>query len=207
MAKENVDASPLPSDIQGKLRQFKRVLMSYVDFQQAAGIAQVILGMEEYPAKQRFLYQGLNCGMIVAYCRPFSGNDRSVAANDRIPDLPSRLLRVLSAEEMEVHEVVMLDRNKVLAHSDSDVWQPDPHIFKYRGVEMLVPMFTAAHAPLTKETTQIVSGMAGKLMDACFAERLRLEPELKPHLRVVEVDDRLVQELAAEAGLRPPPTT
>jgi hypothetical protein len=91
-----VELSP---EIQGKLRQFNRVLMSYVDFQQAEGIAHHILREklhDRYP-QDRSLLQGLNCAMIVAYCRPFSRNDQGAAI--KIPDLPPKILQMLTAEE------------------------------------------------------------------------------------------------------------
>src|SRR3990172_2465398 len=97
------DEAELPAEVGGKLRQFIRVLMSYVDFQQAAGIAGHILSgnlHERYP-DDRFLLQGLNCAMIVAYCRPFSGNDRGAAV--KIPDLPPQILLTLTPKEREIH--------------------------------------------------------------------------------------------------------
>src|SRR2546427_282783 len=72
----------------------------------------------------RFLLQGLNCAMIVAYCRPFSGNDRGAAV--KIPDLPARFLRILTEEERWLHGVVMEDRDSRLAHSDSEAWEMEP---------------------------------------------------------------------------------
>lgn len=135
----------LPSEIAGKLRQFNRVLMSYVDFQQAAGIAHHILTTdlhEKYP-RDRFVLQGLNCGMIVAYCRPFSGNDQGAVV--KIPDLPPRILGALTPEEREIHAVVVEDRNTALAHSDSRAWEPRPTIQRVRGRDILIPMHEVAH--------------------------------------------------------------
>lgn len=194
----------LPGEIAGKLRQFNRVLMSYVDFQQAGGIAGYILRdnlHERYPA-DRFLLQGLNCAMIIAYCRPFSGNDRGVAV--KIPDLPPRILQVLTPEEHEIHAVVMEDRNTVLAHSDSRAWEPRPQIHRGGGRDLLVPMFNYAHAPLTRAVTEQLSAMCGKLREACFEERLRLEPELKPYLEVVEFNEEQLRRFAEERGVKWP---
>src|SRR5207249_10924551 len=81
--------------------------MSYIDFQQAHNIAHLILRdrlherLRDPGPGDRFLIQGLNCAMIVAYCRPFSGNDRRAAV--KIPDLPTRFLRVLTEEERWLH--------------------------------------------------------------------------------------------------------
>lgn len=160
--------------------------MSYVDFQQAAGIAHEILNLGEYTPSTRFLFQGLNSGMIVAYCRPFSNNDRGIAGLERIPDLPTRFLSVLSAEEMTVHETVIRDRKKVLAHSDSDAWNPQLAIHRVNGVDMFVPMFNTAHAHLTTEATATLETMCGKLLTACMEARDRLEPQLTQYLPVLD---------------------
>lgn len=200
-----MDEDPeLPGEIVGKLRQFNRVLMSYVDFQQAAGIAGYIMAEnlhDRYP-RDRFLLQGLNCAMIVAYCRPFSGNDRGAAV--KIPDLPPRILQALTAEEHEIHATVMKDRDTVLAHSDSRAWEPRPQIHRVRGRDILIPMFSYAHAPLTREVTEKFSAMCDKLREACFEERRRLEPELKRYLPVVEYDEEEFKRFAEERGIKWP---
>ncbi|MEK6666325.1 MAG: hypothetical protein AABZ20_07870 [candidate division NC10 bacterium] len=196
--------SELPAHVAGKLGQFNRVLVSYVDFQQARGIAGYILAEhlhDRYPY-DRFLLQGLNCGMIVAYCRPFSGNDRGAAV--KIPDLPPRILQTLTAEEREIHAIVMEDRNTVLAHSDSRAWDPRPQLHRARGRDILIPMFNSAHAPLTREVTEKFKTMCDKLREACFEERLRLEPELKPYLPVVEYDEEELKRFADERGVKWP---
>ncbi|MDO8477824.1 MAG: hypothetical protein Q7W02_16830 [Candidatus Rokubacteria bacterium] len=174
--------------------------MSYVDFQQAAGIAGYVLSENlhvRYP-EGRFILQGLNCGMIVAYCRPFSGNDRG--ADIKIPDLPARVLKTLSLEERELHATVMEDRNTVLAHSDSQAWQPQPILYRLRGQDRLFPVFNDAHAPLTREATERFLGMCRKLMKACFDERLRLEPELRPYLPVVECSEEDLKRVEKKIG-------
>ncbi len=194
----------LPAEIFGKFRQFNRVLMSYVDFQQAAGIAGCIVNEnlhERYP-RDRFLLQGLNCAMIVAYCRPFSGNDKGAAV--KIPDLPPKILQVFTPEEWEIHAAVMEDRNTVLAHSDSRAWEPRPQIHRVRGRDIVVPMFNYAHAPLTRAVTEQFVVMCDKLREACFEERVRLEPELKPYLPVIEYDEEEVNRFAEEHGIKWP---
>lgn len=170
----------------GKARQFVRYLMSYVDFGQAAEIAGYILREElhnRYP-KDRFLLQGLNCGMVVAYCRPFSRNDRG--AQPQIPHLPRRILDNLSPDERELHKTLIEERNTVLAHSDSRAWEPRPQILRLPGNDMLLPVFKDVHAPLAREATEHLKGMAEKLREACFEERCWLEKELRPYLPKVD---------------------
>ena len=93
--------------VHGKLGQFNRVLISYIDFEQARAIARIILDEDlhkNYPRENRILLEALNSSMVVAYCRPFSGNRG-------IPDLPNRFVRSLTTAEKEIHEALMEDRN------------------------------------------------------------------------------------------------
>ena len=138
------EAEPSP-ETRGRLRYFNRVLMSYIDFQQACNIAHYILRdrlherLRDPGPGDRFLLQGLNCAMIVAYCRPFSGNDRGAAV--KIPDLPARFLRILTEEERWLHGVVIEDRDSRLAHSDSEAWEMETAVYKSGGGhEILMPM-------------------------------------------------------------------
>jgi hypothetical protein len=196
----NANRTEPSPEIRGKLRYFNRVLMSYIDFQQAQNIAHVILRdrlhkrLRDPGPGDRFLLQGLNCAMIVAYCRPFSGNDRG--ATVKVPGLPARFLRVLNEEERWLHGIVMKDRDSRLAHSDSEAWDMEPVVFRLDdGYETLIPMHDQVHAPLTLKATECFQGMADKLRELCFAERLRLEPELRPYFRVL---DRNSEELQRE---------
>ena len=176
----------IPLEIAGKHLQFVRVLMSYVDFQQAGGIATCILEsnlVERYP-KDRFHLQGLSSGMIVAYCRPFSNTRRR--GEEPVPPLRARILRVLSREERDLHEVIREDRNSVVSHSDSKAWNPRPHYMIVNGKKALVPQFDAPHAHLLRAVIEMFSGMCDKLREACFDERERLEDELAPYLPVVK---------------------
>jgi hypothetical protein len=125
--------------------------------------------------------------MIIAYCRPFSGN--TSRATGSVPDLPIRFLRVLNSEERVVHKVVMQDRNKVLTHSDDEALQVEPVIWQIAGQDMVLPVKNWGLAPLTEETTIIFRSAAEKLLVATMEERKRLEPELMPYLRVANPEN------------------
>jgi len=191
----------VPPEIAGKYLQFVRVLMSYVDFQQAGGIASCILEsnlLERYP-KDRFHLQGLNSGMIVAYWRPFSNTRRGEEA---VPPLRARILRVLSREERDLHGVIREDRNTVVAHSNSEAWNPRPHYIILNGKKVLFPLFSAPHAPLLRSAVEMFTGMCNKLLEACFAERERLERELAPYLPVVKPDPEELRSVAERMGVK-----
>jgi hypothetical protein len=191
LGSENEDrmAKP-PLEIERKLRQYKRILLSYADFKHAKLASSYILSNElheQYPEKSYVLLEALNCSMIMAYCRPFSGNDSR--SKNRVPDLPARLLRVLSSAEKAIHEVVMEDRNKVLAHSDSEALQIEPVIWQVAGKSMVLPLKNWGLAPLNKEATVAFHSAAEKLFLALQEERSRIEPELIPYFRVVDPND------------------
>ena len=156
----------LPPEIQGKLGQFHRILMSYTDFYQAKRITDYILQNDLYanPDRNRILLQALNCAAIIAYCRPFSGNDPGDTL--KVHDLSARCLNVLSEVETAAHKLVMQDRNTRLAHSDPKAWQMEPQILRNRSGDFLLPIHNDVHAPLTDENMKILNGMCAKLMGA-----------------------------------------
>lgn len=169
-------------EIDGKFRQFNRVLMSYVDFQQAHEIASMILEEnlhEQYPDKSRIRLEALNASMVVAYCRPFSGNRG-------VPDLPKRFLRNLTEDERKIHNVLMADRNTVIAHSDPEAWNMRPHYQLVNGKNILIPLHHGVHRPFLREPTERIRGLSEKQMETCFSERVRLEQELRPHMHVAK---------------------
>ncbi len=75
--KKKRDNKKSDAQLDGKMRQFYRLLMSYQDFQQAFEISSYIIdnkllkkrielrGNRRY--KYKILLEGLNCAMIVAY--------------------------------------------------------------------------------------------------------------------------------------------
>lgn len=177
----------LTPEISGKIRQFKRLIMSYGDFKHARLAADYILDNklhEQYPDESYVTLPALNCSMIMAYCRPFSGND--ARGQSKVPDLPARFLSVLNEEERRIHEVAMTDRGKVLAHSDSDARNPEPVVMDIEGVgPHVVPLTNWGLAPLVPEAVVILRSAALKLFEAVLLERRRMEPELVPYFRRV----------------------
>jgi len=187
---------------EAKVRLFRRIFVSYNDFKQAAHISHHILAAklhDDYPEKDRHILQGLNCAMIVAYARPFSGNRGS---ETMMPALPERFLRGFSPEERALHKVVMKDRNELLAHSDSAAWRLRLSVIRSSGRTMLAPLHHDTTAPLDEKHTRMFNGMANKLMEAVFAERLTLEKEVLDLLPTLSLGDGRVtgDELAMRYG-------
>ena len=202
--KNEDNAELVTQEIRGKLRQFIRLLMSYIDFQQAEAISGYIIEHnlhERYP-QERFLHQGLNTGMIVAYCRPMSANERG--GDTKVPKLPGRIFQVLTKDEHGLHEAIKNDRDTVLAHSDSAAWELKPLILRLPVGDILVPVHNDVHAPLTRDATKHFHVMCEKLREACFDERLRLESELKPYIQIIEPDGEELAHMAEQLGITLP---
>lgn len=185
-----MSSQELARETSGRLRQFLRLLMSYNDFKHANRIATYITSLDAADEKREgrwFLIEALNCAMVVAYCRPFSGNDRGT--RPKIPDLPDSFLGVLDSREREVHALALSDRNLVLAHSDSAAWNLRPLALAIGDRRILMPWSSYTRAPLTLEATEILRTSSGKLMEAVYAERMRLEPDLIQHFQTVSPED------------------
>jgi hypothetical protein len=176
----------LSREIRGKLRHFYRLLLSCGDFKQAHYIASYILAEKLHDSEDHRLLEALNCAMIVAYCRPFSGNDRSI--DTRIPDLPKSFLRDLSFAEKEIHEVVLRDRNTVLAHSDSIAHDLQPKVWIIKDHKILMPEKNYTRAPLTKEATETFRSLVFRLSDKLRIERMKLEPELINYFEQIPIE-------------------
>ena len=69
---------------------------------------------------------------------------------------------------------------------------------------MLLPVHHDVHAPLTRDATEQFRVMCHKLREACFDERLRLEPELEPYLQVIERDGEELERIAEQLGVTLP---
>jgi len=171
----------------GKLRLFNRILISYNDFKQAHEIATLLLDgnlYENYPRENRHLVIALNMAAIVAYARPFL-DSRGELAHNR---LPGKVLKILSTDEMEVHEAVLEDRNTMMAHSDADANISIPLIMETENGKIVIPKNASAYStPLLPSSMQILSDMSFKLREHCFELRRQMEPELIEFLPLAEV--------------------
>lgn len=199
MTDRDVDgAGERASEVEGKLRRFRRVLMSYIDFNEAANAAALVLSNKLYekdPPQNRIMRRALHCAAVVAYCRPFSGNQGDV------PDLAGRFLRVLSPREVEIHEAALKLRNEALAHSDNTAWQIEPVVLRFPGGrEMLAPVHNDVHESFSEPVMDEFGAMCGKLRDAAFDERLKSEIELKEFLPLQVVDARELADAARAMG-------
>ena len=89
-------------------------------------------------------------------------------------------------QERRVHEIVMWDRNKLLAHSASDAINMDIKIVNYGTGPMVAPVRSRGMDPLAEKATRILRSAIAKLESAVIEHRRRLEHEVRPYLPVVE---------------------
>ena len=188
---------PLTTESEGKLRQLYRLLMSLSDFKQASLIASYILANKLHDREDhewgRILHEALNCAMIIAYCRPFSGSDPK-----KIPALSDGFLRILDEHEKEIHKIVMHDRNGVLAHSDSSAWDLQPEVWNIKGHKLLVPWCNDTSAPLTRGATKTLYRICRKLMQELIKKRINLETELMESFDTITFSDQELEKLHKE---------
>ncbi len=194
MPYRNKNLSP---EIRNKIRQFYRLLMSYGDFKQAHYIASYILDEKLHDSEDMRLLEALNCAMIISYCRPFSGNDRNT--DIKIPDLPASFVKGISEDEKEIHEVVMADRNTLMAHSDSSAHDLRPEVWKIKEHKIMMPWKNDTKAPLTKEATLIFQSLAKKMWYKVIIEHKKREPEMLQYFTEIEMD-QIIEEGETKNG-------
>jgi hypothetical protein len=183
----------LSLEVRGKLRQFYRLLLSYADFKQAHYVASYIIDEKLHDSEDRQLLEALNCAMIVSYCRPFTGSERGIET--KIPPLPSSFLKEITEAEREIHQVVLKDRNTVLAHTDSNAADLKPEVWKIKDKKILVPWQNDRLAPLNQEATNIFLSLVDRLQDKIRRERMKLEPELIDYLYEIPIEKILGDEI------------
>ena len=183
-------------EIDGKMKLFYRLIISYQDFDQCYNFADLVLkeklhyrninlrGKSKY--RIRILTEALNCAMIQAYCRPFSGNDKRVEG--KITDLPNRFLRIYNKDEKQLHNILLEKRNKLLSHSDSDAWNLRPH-YRNDAPGVLIPLTSATRIPLVREEVIKLKAMTIKQMKEVSKKRISLEKELSDFFITVVYDD------------------
>ncbi len=169
--------------INHQLSQLNRVLISLVDFEHCHGVTKHILEKKLHELdthSNRYLLEGMCVGMIVAYCRPFSGNNGG--------DLPNRFINNLNDDEKETHHHALLLRHKALAHSDNEAWEMSPHYIKTESNErILVPFYNCVHDPVSISFTTKLMHLAKKQWKQCIKFQKELEELVGEHIPIFEI--------------------
>ena len=126
--------------------------------------------------------------MIVAYARPFSGNDKE--ASFKIPDLPKRYVKQLDEKGRKAYELIIEHRNLQMAHSDSRAWELVPQVLEIdNGKNVVLPVHEDTRAPLSKDTIQTLISNYNIFMASIIEARKDLEEQLQEYLPKVQVSD------------------
>lgn len=183
-----------------RVRQFKRIVMSFADFKEAVDLSGYLISnaLHDDFDKNKLLISALNSSMIMAYCRPFSGNDSR--DGNKIPDLGKKALRELNQDELALHQLIMNDRNKLLAHSDSDAVNLKFIVNQIGSHTLLQPIRNWSTAPLSEESLKLFNQLAHKLLSYVSNKRHAQEDEIIP---LFEASDFCDKEETEVYGLNP----
>lgn len=161
-----------------RIKQFKRIVMSFVDFKEAVDLSTILIesGLLDDQDKNFLLLSALTSAMILAYSRPFSGNDSK--GNNKIPDLGGKVLRNLDIDEKVMHEWLLKQRNTLIAHSASEAVDLKFDIYDLAGLKILRPIRNRSSRHFGLEHALPFKALATKMLNYVAVERKDLEPEM-----------------------------
>ena len=112
-------------------KALNRLTISRQDFQKCRDL------LAEIPAQKygSIVYEGLLLSAIISYARPFSGNEMGKAPNAE-SRVDASLLDELTADERELHDLIVQLRNKAIAHAE---WQYHPTNITKENVIKSIP--------------------------------------------------------------------
>ena len=174
----------------GILRQFKRIAISFSDFEEAHNIVSYINRNDIYSDinKNFLVLSVLTNAMIISYCRPFSGNDSR--NNVKVPDLKSSALKILSPDELSFHNFLMQRRNQLIAHSDSQAIDIKFVIHTYEQHKMIQPVRNRSSIALNHEQLKMFKNLSQKLLSYVANLRKEMEPEVLPLLTEEDIEEQ-----------------
>lgn len=151
-------------EVEPYLRLYRRLWLARLDLEEAAAILNELLAQRiplprSKPAGGLLL--ALNTALVVAYARPFV-NSRGNSVADRV--VPGSLLRVLNSAERELHETLIAQRNKEVAHSDADF------------LDLFLEVFPEGDGAILKATRQPMKRVALRTLQRIL---LKLDREIE----------------------------
>jgi hypothetical protein len=161
---------------------YYRVLLSYGDFKHALRCAHLLLAEYESPsAEAHTVESALYSSMIVSYSRPF--NSGGISNIGKIPRLGENYLRCLSGRQLEIHDYVLLCRNKLVGHSDAEHLDLDPFIPTDLPLTSPVPLKNDALAPFNASYTIEFRELCDKAVKWAVETPIAMEKVVAPHIR------------------------
>ena len=173
-----------------EFRLFNRLLISYNDFKQAHEVACELLRngyYDDYP-NNRTLVHALNLTVIIAYSRPFKASRGELA----LRSLPEEFLSGFNKEQMNIHRQVLIDRDTMMAHSDSDANNVIPQALDLGHKKILLPMNASPYAThFLPEVMEKLAEMALELQEKVKSMRVEIEPRIIDKLPVVRIPNEI----------------
>ena len=121
---------------------------------------------------------------IIAYSRPFLDSKGKLAHNRQ----PDKVIRILNEEELKIHNMVLEDRNTMMAHSDADANISTPLVIEMNDRKVLYPKNASPYAnPLLPESMKMLSEISFKLREYCFDLRREMESEMMEFLPKAQI--------------------
>ena len=162
--------------------QLNRTLLSEGDFKEALQFLNCFQALD-LSTTDVVVQRALLTAAVIAYCRPFSGNE----SHDMATGQPAIKLNTLfSAEQRELHDKLNILRNEAVAHSDYDR-RPVSHTYgSLTGFAMW-----GANFDLLKEQLDIAKWeqMCERLIGECFQRAIAINREIEfldnPSLRAL----------------------
>lgn len=151
--------------------QFNRVKISARDFEEAIDYLNALRGKRVMSVRRALLLAA-----IVAYCRPFTTNDKP-PSNKAVSQLPINIEKELNTKENELHSKIVIIRNKALAHSEYS-HKPTKRI---RATKTGFSTWSKPYDVLSEEIDiNEFAGMCRKLNEYCIFKMFDLNKLLGP---------------------------
>lgn len=152
--------------------------MSFADFKEAVDLSTSLIESDLLDDQDKnFLILGaLTSAMILAYSRPFSGNDSK--GNNKIPDLGGKVLRNLNEDEKVIHDWLLKQRNTLIAHSSSEAVDLKFEIYDLAGRKILRPIRNRNTKHFSMENALSFKELAKKMLNYVAVERNAIEDEM-----------------------------
>jgi hypothetical protein len=149
-----------------------RLSISLGDFKQARKFVSLILRRQLHSKTRtdyvELLHLAFNTSLIISYSRPFSWN--SDLHNGR-SSLKSLVPRVLTPDEIALHNEILELRNTAYGHSDASSHLLPQIDYARSGLKLMIYAFT----PLNYAQTRRLNTMLRKWIEYLEAERNRLK--------------------------------
>jgi hypothetical protein len=170
----------LPAADQERLMRYMRLLLSARDFKHAFRCGEALVSEHVAFAARGggddLLLRALYCSLVVAYSRPFNSTGRTRFGV--VPPLGEEFPATLAVPEKDLHDHILVCRNRLVAHSDAAAADPLPYVATDLPGEIVIPEMNDSLAPFTAEASARARDLAQKARTWSIYERRDLEPQI-----------------------------